>query len=87
MFGLLLHMGIELRSLIHPLEMAIQSAVACPEVKDGGMLVSWQLMEWILVGAVSSSCCGRWLSLYYGEEFGLLHSTDVMGVFFLPSGW
>ena len=37
------------------LEMAIQSAVACSEVKDGGLLVLWQLMECILVLAVSSS--------------------------------
>ena len=28
----------------NPLEMAIQSAVACSEAKDGGLLVSWQLM-------------------------------------------
>ena len=31
-----------------PLEMAIQSAVACSEAKDGGLLV-WQLMECVLV--------------------------------------
>ena len=37
------------------LEMAIQSAVACSEAKDGGLLVSWQLMECILVWVVSSS--------------------------------
>ena len=35
--------------------MATQSAVVCSEVKDGGLLVSWQLMECILVHVVSSS--------------------------------
>ena len=39
----------------NPLEMAIQSAVACSEAKDGGLLVSWQLMECVLVWVVSSS--------------------------------
>ena len=39
----------------NPLEMAIQSAVACSEVKDGGLLVSWKLMECVLVWVVSSS--------------------------------
>ena len=38
-----------------PLEMAIQSAMACSEAKDGGLLVSWQLMECVLVWVVSSS--------------------------------
>ena len=38
-----------------PLEMAIQSAVACSEVKDSGLLVSWQMMECILVWVVTSS--------------------------------
>ena len=38
-----------------PLEMAIQSAVACSEAKDDGLLVSWQLMECVLVWVVSSS--------------------------------
>ena len=37
------------------LEMAIQSAVACSKAKDGGLLVSCQLMECILVWIVSSS--------------------------------
>ena len=31
-----------------PLEMAIQSTVACSKAKDGGLLVLWQLMECIL---------------------------------------
>ena len=35
--------------------MAIQSAVACSEAKDGGLLVSWQLIERVLVWVVSSS--------------------------------
>ena len=39
----------------NPLEMAIQSAVACSEAKDGGLLVLWQLMERVLVWVVSSS--------------------------------
>ena len=33
----------------NPLEMAIQSAVACTEAKDGGLLVSWQLIVCVLV--------------------------------------
>ena len=47
--------------------MAIQSAVACSEVKDGGLLVSWQLIECILVLAVSSSLA---------VEDGFLFITD-----------
>ena len=35
--------------------MAIQSAVAYSETKDDGPLVSWQLMECVLVWVVSSS--------------------------------
>ena len=35
--------------------MAIQSAVACSEAKDDGLLVSWQLMERVLVWVVSFS--------------------------------
>ena len=35
--------------------MAIQSAEASPEAKDGGLLVSGQLMECVLVWVVSSS--------------------------------
>ena len=37
------------------LEMAIQSAVACSEAKDDGLLVSRQLMERVLVWVVSFS--------------------------------
>ena len=37
----------------NPLQMAIQSAGACSEAKDGGLLVSWQLMECVLVWVVS----------------------------------
>ena len=39
----------------NPLEMAIQSAVACSEVKDDGLLVPCQLMECVLVWVVSFS--------------------------------
>ena len=35
--------------------MAIQSAVACSEAKDDGLLVSWQLMACVRVGLVSST--------------------------------
>ena len=35
--------------------MAIQSSVACSEAKDGGLLVSWQLMECVLEWVVSFS--------------------------------
>ena len=35
--------------------MAIQSAAACSKAKDDGLLVSWQLMECVLVWVVSSS--------------------------------
>ena len=41
--------------ILFPLDMAIQSAVACSEVKDDGLFVSWQLMECVLVWVVSSS--------------------------------
>ena len=54
-FGPLHHRGPELRGLYaNPFEMVIQSAVACSEVKDGGLLVSWQLMECVLIWVVSS---------------------------------
>ena len=39
----------------NPLETAIQSAVACSEAKNDGLLVSLQLMECVLVWVVSSS--------------------------------
>ena len=39
----------------NPLEMAIQSTGACSEAKDDGLLMSWQLMECVLVWVVSSS--------------------------------
>ena len=35
--------------------MAIQSAVACFEAKDGGLLVSWHLMECVFVWVASSN--------------------------------
>ena len=47
--------------------MAIQSAVAYSEAKDGGLLVSWQLMECVLVWVVPSSLAveGGFLSFYF----------------------
>ena len=39
----------------NPLEIAIQSAVACSEAKEDGLLASWQLMDCVLVWVVSSS--------------------------------
>ena len=54
-FGPPLHRGIVRRSFANPLEMAIQSAVACSEAKDDGLLVSRQLMERVLVWVVSFS--------------------------------
>ena len=36
----------------NPLEMATQSAVDCSEAKDGGLLVSWQLIECVLVWVI-----------------------------------
>ena len=54
-FGRPVHWGTERGLYASPLEMAIQSAVACSEVKDGNLLVSWQLMECVLVWVVSSS--------------------------------
>ena len=47
--------------------MAIQFAVVFSEAKDGGLLVSWQLMECILVWFVSSS---------FAVEDGFLFSMD-----------
>ena len=47
----------------NPLEVAIQSAVACSEAKGGGLLVSWQLMEYV------QSCCGKWLSFIIDKNF------------------
>ena len=47
--------------------MAIQSAVACSEAKDDGLLVSWQLMESVLVWVVSSN---------FEMEDGFLFITD-----------
>ena len=55
-----------------PLEMAIQSAVACSEAKDGCLLVSWQLMECVLFWVVSSS---------FAVENGFLFITDKSFVF------
>ena len=51
----------------NPLEIAIQSAVACSDAKDDGLLVSWQLMECVLVWVVPSS---------FAVEDGFLFITD-----------
>ena len=51
----------------NPLEMAIQSAVACSEAKDDGLLVSCQLMKYVLIWVVSSSLA---------MEDGFLFATD-----------
>ena len=51
-----LQRGIEWRSLRqYSFKMAIQSAVACSEAKVDDLLVSWQLMECVLVWVASSS--------------------------------
>ena len=55
MFGPPLHRGMCGGLYASPLEMAIQSAVACSEAKDDGLLVSCQLMERDLVWVVSFS--------------------------------
>ena len=53
--------------------MAIQSVVACSEVKVGGLLVLWQMMECILVWVVSSSLAvnNGFLFFYCGQEFSI----------------
>ena len=73
-FGPSFHRSIERRSLrqkgglyANPLEMATQCAVACSEAKDDGLLVSWQLVECVLVRVVSSS---------FTEEDDFLLITD-----------
>ena len=53
--GNVLVFGPPLHFYVNPLEMVLQSAVACSETKDGGLLVLWQLMECVLVWVVSSS--------------------------------
>ena len=58
-----------------PFEMAIQSAVACSEAKDDGLLVLWQLMECILVWVLSSSLA---------VEEGFLFVMDKMYVMRRP---
>ena len=50
----------------NPLEMDIQSAVACSEAKGGDLLVSWQLVECVLVWVVSSSLAiNDFLKIFY----------------------
>ena len=66
--------------------MAIQSAVACSEEKDDGLLVSCQLMERVLVWVVSSS-----LAVEDGFLFIMDKSFDFSvgqmrwGLLFFPS--
>ena len=66
----------------NPLEMAIQSAVACSEAKDDGLLVSCQLMERVLVWVVSFS-----LAVEDGFLFIIDFSVGQMrwGLLFFPS--
>ena len=70
----------------NPLEMAIQSAVACSEAKDDGLLVSCQLMERVLVWVVSFS-----LAVEDGFLFIMDKSFDFSvgqmrwGLLFFPS--
>ena len=59
--------------------MAIQSAMACSEVKDDGPLVSWQLMECVLVWIVSSSLAVEdgiflWISVLASHKHISTHS-------------
>ena len=60
----------------NPLEMAIQSAVACSEAKDDGLLVSRQLMERFLVWVVSFSLAVEDGFLFIMDKN--FHDTDVM---------
>ena len=70
----------------NPLEMAIQSAVACSETKGGGLLVSCQLMERVLLWVVSFS-----LAVEDGFLFVMDKSFDFCvgqmrwGLLFFPS--
>ena len=69
----------------NPLEMAIQSAVACYEAKDGGLLVSWQLMEYVLVWVVSSSLAVEdgFLVISSQQAVKLLFTTAISSTPFL----
>ena len=65
----------------NPLEMAIQSAVACSEAKDDGLLVSRQLMEHVLVWVVSFSLAVEDGFLFIMESQG----TDLLRqIYVLP---
>ena len=57
--------------------MAIQSAVACSEAKDDGPLVSWQLMECVLVWVVSSSLAVEGGFLLVTPPWARLHAAGV----------
>ena len=70
----------------NPLEMAIQSAVAYSEVKDGGLLVSWQLMEFNLVWVVSSSLAVEDSFLFISDKsFGF--SVGHIALFMITGTW
>ena len=85
-FGLLLHKGVELRSL-------------CQSFSDGCSVCSglfWGERSWSVgvvatdgvcpgLGCILQSWCGRWLSCYCGLEFWLFYKTDVMGLFLFSS--
>ena len=65
----------------NPFEMAMQSAVDCSEVKDGGLFVSATDGVRPGLGYILKSCCGRWFSFhFYWWEFWLLCRTYVIGV-------
>ena len=66
--------------------MAIQSAVACSEATDDGLLVSWQLMERILVWVVSSSLAVEDGFLYIMDKsFDFSVGQMWWGLFLFPS--
>ena len=58
----------------NPLEMAIQCAVACSEVKDCALLVSWPLMERVQVWVISPNLA---------VEDGFLFLTDKSFDFYI----
>ena len=71
----------------NPLGMTIRSAVVCSEVKDDGLLVSWQQMECVLVWVVSSSLAAEDGFLFImGKSFDFsVGHVMVVAPFFLPS--
>ena len=70
----------------YPLEMAIQSAVACSEAKDDGLLMSWQLMECVLVCVVSFSLAVEGGFLFIMDKsFHFSVGQMRWGLLFFPS--